>query len=58
MDDKDLEIKQKIEDRRLKNAVVKTIRKSQIEGFMIKSAIVAITAMYAANAYAMTANLG
>ena len=58
MDDKDLEIKQKIEDRRLKNAVVKTIRKSQIESFMIKSAIVAITAMYAANAYAMTANLG
>ena len=58
MEDKDLEIKQKIEDRRLKNAVVKTIRKNQIEGFMIKSAIVAITAMYAANAYAMTANLG
>ncbi len=58
MDEKDLEIKQKIEDRKLKNAVVKSIRKSQIEGFMIKSAIAAITAMYAANAYAMTANLG
>lgn len=58
MDEKDLEIKQKIEDRKLKNAIVKTIRKNQIESFMIKSAVAAITAMYAANAYAQVANLG
>ncbi len=57
MDEKDLEIKQKIEDRKLKNVIVKTIRKNQIEGFMIKSAVAAIAAMYAANVYAQVGNL-
>lgn len=57
MDTIDLEIKQKIDDRKLKNVVVKTIRKKQIENFMVKSAIAAITAMYAANAYVQVSNL-
>ncbi len=45
------EINEKIRDRKLKNAVVKAIRKNQIEGFMVKVAIASITAAYAANAY-------
>ena len=53
-DEKDLEIEQKIEDRKLKNAIVKTIRKNQVESFKIKAALIAITAAYAANAYSVT----
>ena len=53
-DENDREIEQKIEDRKLKNVVVKTIRKNQIESFKIKAALIAITAAYAAYAYSVT----
>ena len=53
-DEKDLEIEQKIKERQLKNAIVKTIRKNQVESFKIKAALIAITAAYAANAYSVT----
>ncbi len=50
--DIDEETLKKIQERKLKNVIVKTIRRNKIQDFWIRTAIAAIAAMYAANTYA------
>ena len=56
-DEVDVEIQNKIRDRNLKNAIVKAIRKNQIEKFKISLAVSALATMYLANAYSQTSKL-
>ena len=49
-DEIDIETRQKIEDRKLKNAVIKVMRRDEIEAFKIKIAIGAIAALYTIHA--------